>query len=77
MFNPTTCVRLRYGYLQDMLSGFSRWYDYMHSGTPEGVPVLSGSTLRTDLPVRIGIYTLKPAIPSAGGIATPTSPRRS
>ena len=28
MFYPTTCVRLRYGYLKDMLSGFSREYAY-------------------------------------------------
>ena len=28
MFYPTTCVRLRYGYHKDMLSGFSREYDY-------------------------------------------------
>ena len=30
MFYPTTCVRLRYGYLKDMLSGFSREYGYPH-----------------------------------------------
>ena len=30
MFYPTTCVRLRYGYHKDMLSGFSREYDYPH-----------------------------------------------
>ena len=28
MFYPTTCVRLRYGYHKDMLSGFSREYGY-------------------------------------------------
>ena len=28
MFNPTTCVRLRYGCLEDMLSGFSWESDY-------------------------------------------------
>ena len=34
MFYPTTCVRLRYGYLKDMLSGFSREYDYPHCQIP-------------------------------------------
>ena len=29
MFYPTTCVRLRYGYHMDMLSGFSREYAYL------------------------------------------------
>ena len=34
MFYPTTCVRLRYGYLQDMPSGFSREYDYLRCLLP-------------------------------------------
>ena len=38
MFNPTTCVRLRYGFLQDMLSGFSWRHDYARCPrSPEGV----------------------------------------
>ena len=30
MFYPSTCVGLRYGYPQDMLSGFSWKSDYLH-----------------------------------------------
>jgi hypothetical protein len=30
MLYPTTCVRLRYGCLHDMLSGFSWEHDYTH-----------------------------------------------
>ena len=37
MFYPTTCVRLRYGYLKDMLSGFSREYAYLRcQAAPKG-----------------------------------------
>ena len=39
MFYTTTCVRLRYGCPQDMLSGFSREYDYRHYQIPpKGTP---------------------------------------
>ena len=43
MFYPTTCVRLRYGYPQDVLSGFSWKYDYRRSWTPpKGSPYCQG-----------------------------------
>jgi len=34
MFYPSTCVGLRYGYQQDMLSGFSREYVYLRYQLP-------------------------------------------
>ena len=39
MFYPATCVRVRYGYHKDMLSGFSREYAYRRCWIPpEGTP---------------------------------------
>ena len=51
MFYPTTCVRLRYGLLQDMLSGFSRELDYHHYRiVPGDAPYCPVSARRGDLP---------------------------
>ena len=59
MFYPSTCVGLRYGYLQDMLSGFSREFVYLrYQLPPEGEVVLSRSALGVDLPAPIYAYTL-------------------
>ena len=64
MFYPTTCVRLRYGYHKDMLSGFSREFGYpRYQPPPEGGAVLSGSDLGVDLPAPIDSYTLQRTIP--------------
>ena len=41
MFYPTTCVGLRYGLLQNLLSGFSRESDYHHYRIARGRSVLS------------------------------------
>ena len=41
MFYPTTCVRLRYGPLWHMLSGFSRERDYLRYRIARGLSVLS------------------------------------
>ena len=77
MFYPTTCVRLEYGFRMCwMLSGFSRRHGCPRSLGAGAHRVLSGSALRVDLPARIYAYTLKPAIPSAGGGVTSASPRR-
>ncbi len=51
MFYPTTCVRLRYGLLQDMLSGFSWELDYHHYRiVPGDAPYCLVSALPVDLP---------------------------
>ena len=51
MFYPTTCVRLRYGLLQDMLSGFSWEPDYHHCRiVPGDAPYCQVSSERVDLP---------------------------
>ncbi len=55
-------------------SGFSWQYDYMHYLYVRKQKGLSGSTLTVDLPAIINIYTLQPAIPSAGGTVTTASP---
>ena len=41
MFYPTTCVGLRYGPFQNMLSGFSREPDYHRCPLARGLAVLS------------------------------------
>ena len=51
MLYPTTCVGLRYGCRTDMLSGFSREYDYLHSlPVPEERQYYRASALMPDLP---------------------------
>ena len=51
MFYPTTCVRLRYGLLQDMLSGFSWEPDYhRYRIAPWGAPYCHLSSSGVDLP---------------------------
>ena len=51
MLYPTTCVGLRYGCRTDMLSGFSREYDYLHSlPAPEGRQYYRASAQMPDLP---------------------------
>ena len=59
------------------LSGFSRERGYARCwGSPEGIPILSGSDQAVDLPAALNSYTLQPAIPSAGGAVTSPSPHR-
>ena len=41
MFYPTTCVGLRYGFPQDMFSGFSREHGYLRCPIARGLSVLS------------------------------------
>ena len=57
MFYPTTCVRLRYGPLQDMLSGFS-WEPVYHRCriVPGDAPYCQVSSPQVDLRAR-GITT--------------------
>ena len=51
MFYPTTCVRLRYGPLCDMLSGFSREPDYLRCPfVPEDARYCHISASPVDLP---------------------------
>ena len=46
MFYPSTCVGLRYGYLQDMLSGFSREFVYLrYQLPPKGTSYFQGRLL--------------------------------
>ena len=57
MFNPTTCVRLRYGCRKDVLSGFSWEYAYAHSRrSPGGLAYCKG---------RLGTWIcLRPSTPT-------------
>jgi hypothetical protein len=55
-------------------SGFSWKYGYVHYLLIRESRGLSGSILMVDLPAIINIYTLQPAIPSAGGTVTTPSP---
>ena len=53
MFYPTTCVGLRYGSLQDMLSGFSRELDYhRYQIAPWSALYCPVSARRVDLPAQ-------------------------
>ena len=45
--------------------------------SPQGLSVLSGSTLAADLPTTINVYTLQRTIPSVRGAFTSPSPHRS
>ena len=54
MFYPTTCVGLRYGSLQNVLSGFSRELDYHHYHlAPEGAVYCPVSATGVDLPAPV------------------------
>ena len=51
MFYPTTCVGLRYGFPQDMFSGFSREHGYLRCLlAPEGSEYCRLSAQEVDLP---------------------------
>ena len=50
MFYATTCVRFGYGWISDILSGFSWESDYLRYPVVRGRPVLSSSTGGVDLP---------------------------
>ena len=50
MFYATTCVRFGYGWLNDVLSGFSWESGYLRYPVVRGRPVLSSSTGGVDLP---------------------------
>ena len=58
----------------DKFSGFSRELAYARCRLSQAIGVLSGSALAVGLPAAINAYTLQPAIPSAGGGVTPSSP---
>ena len=54
MFYPTTCVGLRYGPWQDMLSGFSRELDYHRCRiVPGDAPYCPVSAKKVDLPASL------------------------
>ena len=60
MFYPTTCVRLRYGYIMDMLSGFSRESDYpLFQLCPKTVLYFPVSAPVADLPTTVNAYAVK------------------
>ena len=50
MFYATTCVRFGYGWISDVLSGFSWESGYLRYPVVRGRPVLSSSTGGVDLP---------------------------
>ena len=50
MFYATTCVRFGYGWISDVLSGFSWEFGYLRYLVVRGRPVLSSSTGGGDLP---------------------------
>ena len=77
MFYPTTCVGLRYGYLQHMLSPFSREYAYPRCQVPpKGTPYFRVSAQPADLPAGLVAYALQRPIPSGrGGVTAPSGHR--
>ena len=77
MFYPTTCVGLRYGPVQDMLSGFSREHGYRRCHLARGLGVLSAFSTPRGFAYARYTYGLQRAIPSARGRVTSPSPHRS
>ena len=76
MFYPTTCVRLRYGPLWHMLSGFSREHVFHHCPLARGLAVLSRFTTETGFAWPPFSYTFQRTIPSVRGCVTSPSPHR-
>ena len=63
MLYPTTCVGLRYGRHEHVLSGFSREYDYpRYRAAPGGGPYFRLSARRACFTARLGAYRLQRAI---------------
>ncbi len=58
MFYPTTCVGLRYGPSQNMLSGFSRELDYHRYPLARGLAVLSRLSTEGGFACPLFTYTL-------------------
>ena len=77
MFYATTCVGLRYGPPQDMLSGFSWEHGYHRCPIVRGLSVLSRFTRGRVLDCAPCSYAVQRAIPSARGCVTSPSPHRS
>ncbi len=76
MFYATTCVGLRYGPHENVLSGFSWEHGYHRCRlAPGGSPYCRCSAPRVDLPAH-GIPTAFNVRPSVRGCVTSPSPRR-
>ena len=76
MFYATTCVGLRYGPHENVLSGFSWEHGYHRCRlAPKGSPYCRCSAPRVDLPAH-GIPTAFNVRPSVRGCVTSPSPRR-
>ena len=77
MFYPTTCVGLRYGSPQNMLSGFSWEHGYHRYPLARGLAVLSRFSSQGGFACPAITYALQRTIPSVRGCVTSPSPHRS
>ena len=77
MFYPTTCVGLRYGPPQDLLSGFSREHGYQRCRLARGLGVLSRLGMTGGFACLSYTYAVQRTIPSVRGCVTSPSPHRS